>query len=453
MYEQSQVQLVTNGDLNDPSGQIISAAGAGISGTTTPTQFNPPLPDTTPQPADPRNRPFGVSMAFVRKFLKDHPDIEKNAWTTSDILKFVIKPESLGTEKAYLDKFIDQRDEQGRLFISYSTVFVSHAWNYRFVAEVVDGMEQYALEHPDVYFWFDLFTNDQNNVVDKDFYWFCKNLRGSIEQIGEVLLLLSPWDDPTPTKRAWCLYEISSTLDMAPNVKLTVKLPAEQVALLVAGVRKDPKCILKALADVQAEKAEAATQSDLDMIVAVITRTDGGMARVNIQMKNYLRGWYLGELRKVADGSVDDALINSQVGYVFSDLGEYDVALEFHMKSLAIDLATLGENHPDTATSYGNMGSAWSSKGDYTKALEFHMKDLAIKLATLGKNHSKTATSYNNIGSAWSSKGDYTKALEFLMKCLAIYLATLGENHPDTAASYGNIGGAWSDKGDYTKGL
>ena len=90
------------------------------------------------------------------------------------------------------------------------------------MAEVVDVMEQYALEHLDVYFWFDLFTNDQNNVVDKDFDWFCKTFRGSIENIGEVLLVMSPWNDPTPIKRAWCLFEISSTLDMAATVKLTI---------------------------------------------------------------------------------------------------------------------------------------------------------------------------------------------------------------------------------------
>ena len=140
-------------------------------------------------------------------------------------------------------------------------------------------------------------------------------------------------------------------------------------------------------------------------------------------MKDYLRGWYLGELRKVADNSVDDALINACVGFVFSKLGEYDVALEYHMKDLAISLATLGENHSETAASYLNIGQAWSYKGDYTKALEYLIKSLAIKLATLGENHSSTATSYANIGAAWSNKGDYTKALEFHMKYLqCVYL-------------------------------
>ena len=62
----------------------------------------------------------------------------------------------------------------------------------------------------------------------------------------------------------------------------------------------------------------------------------------------------------MADNSVDDAYINGQVGFVFSNLGEYDVALEYHMKSLVIKLATLGENNSLTATTYGcNIGAAW----------------------------------------------------------------------------------------------
>jgi hypothetical protein len=118
------------------------------------------------------------------------------------------------------------------------------------------------------YFWFDLFTNDQNNVVGKDFDWFCTTFRGSIQRIGQVLLVMAPpWNDPIPVKRGWCLFEIASTLDMAAaGVKLVVKLPAAERAGLEARVRKDAKCILQCMADIQAEKAEAFSKEELEMI-------------------------------------------------------------------------------------------------------------------------------------------------------------------------------------------
>ena len=95
----------------------------------------------------------------------------------------------------------------------------------------------------------------------------------------------------------------------------------------------------------------------------------------------------------------------------------------FRSKSLVIKLATLGENHSLTATSYNNIGLAWSNKGNYTKALEFYMKSLVIKLATLGDNHSETAISYNHVGLlSFIAKGDYDTAISHIKKSLAIRL-------------------------------
>ena len=60
----------------------------------------------------------------------------------------------------------------------------------------------------------------------------------------------------------------------------------------------------------------------------------------------------------------------------------YDkAAIEYLTQSLAIIRATLGEQHPSTATSYNlNLGNAYGSKGDYDKAIEYYTKSLAITL-------------------------------------------------------------------------
>ena len=61
------------------------------------------------------------------------------------------------------------------------------------------------------------------------------------------------------------------------------------------------------------------------------------------------------------------------------------------------------------------------------------MKSLAIRLATLGENHSSTATSYFNIGHLYYKKKENSKALEYLKKGHAIYLFTIGSaTHPFT---------------------
>ena len=59
---------------------------------------------------------------------------------------------------------------------------------------------------------------------------------------------------------------------------------------------------------------------------------------------------------------------------------------------------TLGENYPDTATSYNDIGNAQSKLGDDSSALQSHQGALEILCKTLGENHPDVATSYNNVG-------------------------------------------------------
>ena len=62
----------------------------------------------------------------------------------------------------------------GKPFVATATVYISHAWRYSFCEVVVDVMEGHAKDNPDSYFWFDLFTNDQNSVAEKGFNYFLK---------------------------------------------------------------------------------------------------------------------------------------------------------------------------------------------------------------------------------------------------------------------------------------
>ena len=105
---------------------------------------------------------------------------------------------------------------------------------------------------------------------------------------------------------------------------------------------------------------------------------------------------------------------------------------------MVIRLKTLGGEHPSVATSYNNIGLTWKTKGEYDKALEYYEKCLAIYLKTLGEEHPYVATSYNNIGLAWDSKGEYEKSLEFYVLSSQIRFKKLGASHNLTNKSIEN---------------
>jgi tetratricopeptide (TPR) repeat protein len=162
---------------------------------------------------------------------------------------------------------------------------------------------------------------------------------------------------------------------------------------------------------------------------------------------------YLAKIDTTVSFVTEDSDLLFQLGRCEDKFANYDKALEYHEKCLAIRLKTLGGEHPDVTVSYINIGSIWNYKGNYDKALEYHEKCLAIRLKILGGEHPALATSYNNIGSTWNRKGNNDKALEYYEKCLAIRLKLLGGEHPSMATSYNNIGKVWDSKGNYDKAL
>lgn len=95
-----------------------------------------------------------------------------------------------------------------------ATVFISHAWNYNFL-DVVDSLYHHFQDkslYSSTYIWLDIFSiNQHDESVKGDFNWWNQTFKGAITQIAHTLLILSPWKDPLPLRRAWCLFEIFCT--------------------------------------------------------------------------------------------------------------------------------------------------------------------------------------------------------------------------------------------------
>jgi tetratricopeptide (TPR) repeat protein len=150
---------------------------------------------------------------------------------------------------------------------------------------------------------------------------------------------------------------------------------------------------------------------------------------------------------------VEKTLYYNHLGYIKDHQGDYEKAIEYYEKGLAIDEKTLPPNHPVLATSNNNIGAVYRNTGEYSKALSFYEKALEIYQKTLPPNHPSLAPSYNNIGGVYMSMGEYSKALSFYEKTREILKKSLPPNHPDLAISYNNIGLVYGNMGEYSKAL
>ena len=128
----------------------------------------------------------------------------------------------------------------------------------------------------------------------------------------------------------------------------------------------------------------------------------------------------------------DAGTLMNNLANVYYIQGDYDKALEYYGKALAIYERVLGSEHPDTASTYNNLANVYYAQGDYEKALEYYGKALAIREGVLGSEHPDTARTYNNMAGVYYAQGDYGKAQEYCQRALKVYLDTFGEKHPGT---------------------
>ena len=113
-------------------------------------------------------------------------------------------------------------------------------------------------------------------------------------------------------------------------------------------------------------------------------------------------------------------LIGVYVKFLVEYTADYDSALVYSQKALAIARKNSSENHPEVATSYNNIGAVYKSKGAYDLALKYHQKALQIRQQLFGESHPYIAVSCNNIGTIYEAKGAYDIALKYHQKALNI---------------------------------
>ncbi|MCP3897019.1 MAG: tetratricopeptide repeat protein, partial [Moraxella sp.] len=125
-----------------------------------------------------------------------------------------------------------------------------------------------------------------------------------------------------------------------------------------------------------------------------------GIKQLQLDFKS-ARSYY----QKAVELDPQNSLFLNDYGAILDELGEYDKAIEYYEKALAIDIKTYGDQHPDVARDLNNLGSAWNSLGEYDKAIEYYKEALAIDIKDYGDQHPKVATYLSNLSMAWDSLG------------------------------------------------
>lgn len=179
------------------------------------------------------------------------------------------------------------------------------------------------------------------------------------------------------------------------------------------------------------------------------------LAKYWIQLKN-ISNDYSFEVYLNKDHALEE---NVQYAYYLNAVGffignhfqDFELALKFHEKALAIREIVEGSSYPEIASSYNNIGTIYQRQGKYEDALKYYMHSLELRKKYLGEHNVDTATSYNNIASIYNALGRYEEAVEYCLKCYKIQLENWGNDYPLIASTLNNLGAYYGQASNYSK--
>ena len=212
--------------------------------------LGPPAADAAADAASPPFPRLGVSLALLQLLA---PLVPAGA-STADACSTLFKPLTARARSSLADCLarLEASDPTSGLpYAAAATVFASHAWRYEF-ALLLGAVEAFAAAQPRperVYVWFDCAVVNQHATAALPQDWWSTAFAAGIRAIGHTCLVLAPWRDPIPLKRAWCLWELVRSPHRPAHAAPPVPHPRTARAPPHAPPRRTPHCASVAAGD------------------------------------------------------------------------------------------------------------------------------------------------------------------------------------------------------------
>ena len=375
--------------------------------------------------------------------------------TTTEVCEKFVKPFTKDYQLSYCDMILEKAKENDELdgVVQTATVFISHAWKYEFL-HVLSALEDHFKDEPDKIVWFDIVSNNQHKATELEYDWWATTFKDAIKEFGHTVMVIAPWKDPIPYKRAWCIFEAYCT--SVTGAKFEIAMSNNEHRVFIEECYKDgtTNTIKKMLSIVNAEKSEAWNPMDKENIHFVI-RKQVGFAKINSMLFEQMRDWVLkvalAELNVVKIDTEDERDLMALVGGLYESQGKYDEAEPLYKECLAKRETILGKDHPNTLQSMNNLALLYKSQGKYDEAEIVYKECLAKRETILGKDHPSTLNTMNNLALLYKSQGKYAEAETLLKEWLAKLETILGKDHPSTLNTMNILALLYESQGKYNE--
>ena len=219
----------------------------------------------------------GGNRAFVHQ--------DGTPMTTFDVVQAYIRPLTEASKSSYCTH-AHSNSQDG---VGAAEVFISHAWSYNFI-DLIEAVLHYFASAPKKFLWIDVFSVNQHIQTNHDFQWWSLTFKDAIKNFGQVVMVISPWENPKPFTRAWCLFEIYAATVTRASFDVAMTVPQEKK--FTTAILEDIGSYFDMLAKIDLRDSHASFENDKKQIFNVVERSCG-FQKLNILICEYMRNWVL----------------------------------------------------------------------------------------------------------------------------------------------------------------
>ncbi len=233
-----------------------------------------------------------------------------------------------------------------------------------------------------------------------------------------------------------------------PKAKAETKAPYER--LLEGDDAKKAAGLAKKIEELEAADKYVEALKAAEELLALRSRVQGANHWETVDQK-----WQIEQIKKVGALSMEERAGWRKTSEADDEAEQLEVkgkwleALPRRQEQLKWSRRVLGEEHPDTASSYYNVADSLMNQRKYVDAALLFQKSLEIRHKVLGEEHPDTASSYNGVAANLNTQWKYAEAEPLYRKALEIARKVLGEEHSSTATYYNNVAANLSDQRKY----
>ena len=328
---------------------------------------------------------------------------------------------------------------RGSPHVGKATVFVSWYLNTP-IATLLDALarflEEKGLRDEDTFFWVCDYVIRQTDVKAE-----LALLGACVSAIGHTVLLMEPWNDPQPLKRAYCIKEVYYT--QASGATFDMVMSTKQQAAFETALVTDFGSIQASMAKVDVRDAKCRNLEETEGILGELDSMVGfgecnklviGLLNENLAA----HGRAALALLPAAERGTSTLIDN--LGRLLKKMGQMKEARTLLEQAMHAKVEVLGNRHPKTLVSIHNMGKLLAGENKLYEARPLLEEALLARRETLGDCHPDTLLSIYNMGWLLMYMRKLKESMPLNKEALQARRETLGDRHPDTLLSVGSMG-------------